>query len=135
MDTYEMSFRIIRFLLSDSSYECSKLANTEIIGDHGSSWVRPPYVVPYKESDLPHVDWETTDQYYEYYHGYTHLEKNGVSLKAGEEANVTITTPLEKLKWYNPVYRRWELEKMTYPVYVGNSAADEDLVKTEITIE
>ena len=58
-----------------------------------------------------------------------------VSLKAGEEANVTITTPLEKLKWYNPVYRRWELEKMTYPVYVGNSAADEDLVKTEITIE
>ena len=165
-----------------------------------------PYVVPYKESDLPHVDWEATDQYYEYYHGYTRLEKNGVkplvpygfglsyttfaitdpkaavegdnlvvsarvantgamdgdevvqvyvgfensavdrpvkqlrgfqrvSLKAGEEANVTITTPLEKLKWYNPVYRRWELEKMTYPVYVGNSAADEDLVKTEITIE
>lgn len=164
-----------------------------------------PYVVPYKESDLPHVDWEATDQYYEYYHGYTRLEKNGVkplvpygfglsyttfaitdpkaavegdnlvvsarvantgamdgdevvqvyvgfensavdrpvkqlrgfrrvSLKAGEEANVTITTPLEKLKWYNPVYRRWELEKMTYPVYVGNSAADEDLVKTEITI-
>lgn len=351
MDTYEMSFRIIRFLLSDSSYECNKLANTEIIGDHGSSWVRPPYVVtpeeglkkanencevifndgsdiesakklakeadavvfvvgynhddegefisedqmenytgavggdrkeslglhkdeiellqqvgpvneksvavlaggnmimmtewydcvnavimayypgmeggtalaeiiygdvnpsgklpyvvPYKESDLPHVDWEATDQYYEYYHGYTRLEKNGVkplvpygfglsyttfaitdpkaavegdnlvvsarvantgamdgdevvqvyvgfensavdrpvkqlrgfqrvSLKAGEEANVTITTPLEKLKWYNPVYRRWELEKMTYPVYVGNSAADEDLVKTEITIE
>ena len=165
-----------------------------------------PYVVPYKESDLPHVDWEATDQYYEYYHGYTRLEKNGVkplvpygfglsyttfaitdpkaavegdnlvvsarvantgamdgdevvqvyvgfensavdrpvkqlrgfqrvSLKAGEEANVTITTPLEKLKWYNPVYRRWELEKMTYPVYVGNSAADEDLVKPEITIE
>ncbi len=164
-----------------------------------------PYVVPYKESDLPHVDWEATDQYYEYYHGYTRLEKNGVkplvpygfglsyttfaitdpkaavegdnlvvsarvantgamdgdevvqvyvgfensavdrpvkqlrgfrrvSLKAGKEANVTITTPLEKLKWYNPVYRRWELEKMTYPVYVGNSAADEDLVKTEITI-
>lgn len=37
-----------------------------------------PYVVPYKESDLPYVDWEATDQYYEYYHGYTRLEKNGV---------------------------------------------------------
>ena len=164
-----------------------------------------PYVVPYKESDLPYVDWEATDQYYEYYHGYTRLEKNGVkplvpygfglsyttfditepkaavegdnlvvsvkvkntgavdgdevvqlyvgfensavdrpvkqlrgfkrvSVKAGEEVDVTITTPLEKLKWYNPVYRTWELEKMAYPIYVGSSAADEDLVKTEITI-
>ena len=37
-----------------------------------------PYVVPYSEDDLPHVDWEATDQYYEYYHGYTRLEKNGV---------------------------------------------------------
>lgn len=24
------------------------------------------------------MDWEATDQYYEYYHGYTRLEKNGV---------------------------------------------------------
>lgn len=37
-----------------------------------------PYVVPFKESDLPYVDWEATDQYYEYYHGYTRLEKNGI---------------------------------------------------------
>ena len=37
-----------------------------------------PFVVPEKESDLPYVDWEATDQYYEYYHGYTRLEKNGV---------------------------------------------------------
>lgn len=25
-----------------------------------------PYVVPHSESDLPHVDWEATDQYYEF---------------------------------------------------------------------
>ena len=37
-----------------------------------------PFVVPYKESDLPEVDWEAFDQYYEYYHGYTRLDKNGV---------------------------------------------------------
>lgn len=37
-----------------------------------------PFVVPYEESDLPWVDWEATDQYYEYYHGYTRLDKNGV---------------------------------------------------------
>ena len=37
-----------------------------------------PYVVPYREDDLPWVDWEATDQYYEYYHGYARLDKNGV---------------------------------------------------------
>lgn len=164
-----------------------------------------PYVVPYAESDLPHVDWEATDQYYEYYHGYTRLEKNGVkplvpygfglsyttfditdpkavvegdelkvtakvkntgdrdgdevvqvyvgfensavdrpvkqlrgfrrvSVKAGEEKEVVITTPLEKLKWYDPVYREWKLENMEYPIYVGSSAAEEDLVKTAVVI-
>ena len=164
-----------------------------------------PYVVPYSEDDLPHVDWEATDQYYEYYHGYTRLEKNGVkplvpygfglsytifeitdpkaavdgdvlkvtakvkntgtidgdevvqlyvgfensavdrpvkqlrgfkrvSVKAGEEKEVTICTPLEKLKWYNPIYREWQLENMEYPIYVGSSAADEDLVKTTIKL-
>ncbi len=164
-----------------------------------------PYVVPFSEDDLPHVDWEATDQYYEYYHGYTRLEKNGVkplvpygyglsyttfaitdpkavvdgdtlkvtakvkntgsldgdevvqvyvgfensavdrpvkqlrgfqrvSLAAGEEKEVEIRTPLEKLKWYNPVYREWQLESMEYPIYVGSSAADEDLTKTSITL-
>lgn len=38
-----------------------------------------PYVVPYQESDLPQVNWDTTYQWYDYYHGYTKLEKEGVS--------------------------------------------------------
>lgn len=164
-----------------------------------------PYVVPVAETDLPYVDWEATDQYYEYYHGYTRLEKNGVSplipygyglsyttfeifepkatlendilkvtvkvkntgkaageeviqfyagyenskvdrpvkqlrgftrvgLKPGEEKTVEIATPLEKLKWYDPVYREWKLEHMIYTVYVGSSSANEDLVTTEIQL-
>lgn len=164
-----------------------------------------PYVVPYSEADLPHVDWEATDQYYEYYHGYTRLEKNGVkplvpfgfglsytkfeiadpkaivdgenirvtvnvknsgyvagdevvqvyvgfansavdrpvkqlrgfkrvTLKAGEAKEVEIITPIEKLKWYNPVYREWQLENMDYPIFVGSSADEKDLTKTTITL-
>lgn len=164
-----------------------------------------PYVVPVSESDLPYVDWEATDQYYEYYHGYTRLEKNGVkplvpygfglsyttfsitdpkaeveddslkvtatvkntggrdgdevvqvyvgfenspvdrpvkqlrgfqrvSVKAGEEKQVTITTPLEKLKWYDPVYRQWKLDHVEHTIYVGSSSAKEDLVKTSIIL-
>lgn len=164
-----------------------------------------PYVVPYAESDLPYVDWEATDQYYEYYHGYTRLEKKGVkplvpygfglsyttfditnpqamvegdslkvtakvtntgavdgdevvqvyvgfensavdrpvkqlrgfqrvSVKAGETVDVTIVTPLEKLKYYDPAYRQWKLEEMEYTIYVGSSAAAEDLTTTKVTI-
>ena len=58
-----------------------------------------------------------------------------VAIKAGEETEVEITTPLEKLKWYDPVYREWKLEKMEYPIYVGSSAADEDLKKVSVTID
>lgn len=164
-----------------------------------------PFVVPVKESDLPHVDWEATDQYYEYYHGYTRLEKNGVTplvpygfglsyttfavsdasaavngdtltvtaklkntgaragdevlqmyvgfensavdrpvkqlrgfqrvhLEAGEETTVTIATPLEKLKWYDPSYREWKLEHMDYTLYVGTSADNKDLITTSVTL-
>jgi beta-glucosidase len=38
-----------------------------------------PFVIPRKESDLPQVNWDTTNQFYEYYHGYTKLEKEGVT--------------------------------------------------------
>jgi beta-glucosidase len=37
-----------------------------------------PFILPYKESDLPTVEWNTTSQYYDYYHGYAKLEKEGV---------------------------------------------------------
>lgn len=164
-----------------------------------------PYVVPYKEEDLPYVDWEATDQYYEYYHGYTRLEKHGirplvpygyglsyttfdfaeptaavegdqlvvhakvkntgtisgdevvqvyvgfenssvdrpvkqlkgfkrVSLQPGEEEDVQIAVPLEKLKWYDPSHREWKLEAMEYTVYAGSSADTADLKTTKIQL-
>jgi beta-glucosidase len=36
-----------------------------------------PYVQPLGESDLPQVNWDTTNQWYDYYHGYAKLEKEG----------------------------------------------------------
>lgn len=38
-----------------------------------------PFVLPEKESDLPQVNWETTEQWYDYYHGYAKLEKEGIT--------------------------------------------------------
>jgi beta-glucosidase len=37
-----------------------------------------PYVVVKNEEDLPYVNWDTTSQHYDYYHGYTKLEKEGI---------------------------------------------------------
>lgn len=48
-----------------------------IFGDVNPSG-KLPYVIPFKEDDLPQVNWDTTHQWYDYYHGYTKLEKEGV---------------------------------------------------------
>ncbi len=37
-----------------------------------------PYVIPFKETDLPQVNWDTRSQWYDYYHGYAKLEKEGI---------------------------------------------------------
>ena len=57
-----------------------------------------------------------------------------ISLKAGEEKDVEITIPMEKLKWYDPAFRTWRLEHMEYNVYVGSSSADEDLTITKVQL-
>ena len=164
-----------------------------------------PYVVPVKESDLPEVNWYTESQYYNYYHGYAKLEKEGilpsvpygfglsyttfkvsdaafsadgddvtasckvkntgdmdgaevvqmyigfknssidrpvkllrgfqrVELKQGEEKQVTIKAPVEKLKWFNEEKNAWELEHMEYEVYIGTSSAGKDLLEGKVTL-
>ncbi len=57
-----------------------------------------------------------------------------ITLASGETKNVSIEIPLEKLKWYNPVKRQWELENMIYQIYVGDSSAADQLLKREIRI-
>jgi beta-glucosidase len=37
-----------------------------------------PYVQPLREDDLPPLNWDTTNQWYDYYHGYARLEKEGI---------------------------------------------------------
>lgn len=159
-----------------------------------------PYVVPADEKDLPQVDWEATEQYYGYYHGYAKLEKEGiaplypyghglsytsfalsdarfaaepgglkasckvkntgeregtqviqlyvgfpgskvdrpvkllrgfarVSLLPGEEKEVTLTCPAEKLAYYNPYTRSMEVEHLRYDLYIGTSSDEKDLIK------
>lgn len=37
-----------------------------------------PFVIPFKESDLPETDWDADEIEYEYYHGYTKLDKENI---------------------------------------------------------
>jgi beta-glucosidase len=37
-----------------------------------------PFVITKKETDLPDINWVTDYQYYDYYHGYAKLEKEGI---------------------------------------------------------
>ena len=164
-----------------------------------------PYVVVRREEDLPCVNWNTTRQHYDYYHGYTRLEKEGVepvfpfgyglsyttfsyrdaefdaddegihasvtvantgsrsggevvqlyvgfansradrpakilrgfqrvSLEAGEEKRVEIFCPSQELKWYDPTDLSWHLDRMEYPVFIGSSSADKDLIRGTVNL-
>lgn len=175
-----------------------------IMGDVNPSG-KLPFVLPYEEKDLPQVNWDTTNQYYEYYHGYARLEKKGirpmlpygfglsyttftvdkpafsadgenvravcrvkntgdregaqvvqmyvgfgnspidrpvkllrgfqrVTLSPGEEKQIEISCPVEKLKYYDTKSASFQLEHMEYEMYIGTSSAEEDLLKGTVSL-
>jgi beta-glucosidase len=164
-----------------------------------------PFVLPYNENDLPSVVWDTTSQHYDYYHGYTKLEKEGVkpllpygfglsyttfqvsdasfkvdgdkmtascrikntgnvegtevvqlyvgfrnssidrpvkllrgfarvTLTPGQEENLTIGCPVEKLCYFNEKTNKMELERMEYEVYIGTSSSNDDLIMSTLKL-
>ena len=164
-----------------------------------------PFVLPYKETDLPQVNWDTTIQKYDYYHGYAKLEKEGVApllpygfglsytsfevsqasfkkdgdrvvatckvrntgevegtevlqlyvgfgnsaidrpvkllrgfsrinLLPGEEKEVTISCPIQKLCYFNENTNKMELEHMLYDMYIGTSSDNGDLLRGTVEL-
>lgn len=57
-----------------------------------------------------------------------------VGLKPGETKEVVITCPVDRLRWYNPGTRSWELEKMVYQAYIGTSSRAEDLLSGTLSL-
>jgi len=54
------------------------LATTRVLfGDVNPSG-KIPFVITFKENDLPQVDWIADEQVYGYYHGYAKLDKEGI---------------------------------------------------------
>lgn len=57
-----------------------------------------------------------------------------VSLDPGEEMEITIFCPVEKLKYYDPVYAMWRLEEIVYRAYIGTSSDMKDLLALEFRL-
>ena len=57
-----------------------------------------------------------------------------VNLAAGEEKEVVISCPVEKLAYYNAYTREMEVEHMVHQVYIGTSADNADLLKGTVEI-
>ena len=57
-----------------------------------------------------------------------------VSLVPGEEKEIVIRCPLEKLAYYDPKESTFRLEHMEYPVYIGTSADRRDLLEGSVTL-
>ena len=58
-----------------------------------------------------------------------------VPLKPGETRTVRLEVAAEDMAWYNPEAKGWEIEQMTYEVYVGSSSASSDLLRSEFAIQ
>ena len=57
-----------------------------------------------------------------------------VTLAPGEEKEVSIRCPLERLAYYDPKESAFRLEHMEYPVYIGTSSDPGDLLKGIVSI-
>jgi beta-glucosidase len=161
-----------------------------------------PFSTPYSESHLPYFSNDDNTFTYDYYHGYTLLDKNSIKpqypfghglsytrfelenhaldvlqdgirvgvdvtntgavdgkevvqvyvgfagsqverhrkllkgfekvlVKAGETVRVQVEVKLAELEYYSPQEQAFVFETMDYQVYVGNSSAEEGLVKLE----
>jgi beta-glucosidase len=75
-----------------------------------------PYVVVKDENDLPYVNWETNFQHYDYYHGYTKLEKEGTKPALPFGFGLSYTT----FDYSNPVFSSGE-NGITASVTVTNT--------------
>ncbi len=52
-----------------------------------------------------------------------------IYLNPGETKRVSISCPFDRIKYYDPETKTWQLEKTEYQIYMGSSSDDDDLLK------
>ncbi len=57
-----------------------------------------------------------------------------VALNPNETKTVSIEVKKKDLAWYNPENNTWEVENITYTIYIGASSSNKDLLTKKITL-
>jgi beta-glucosidase len=57
-----------------------------------------------------------------------------VMLKPNETKSISIEVKKKDLAWYNPENNTWEVENITYTIYIGSSSSNKDLLTETITV-
>jgi len=58
-----------------------------------------------------------------------------VALAPGETKRVTLTLKAKDLAYYDPASKRWTVERVDHPIYIGGSSRMADLLKARVRIE
>lgn len=58
-----------------------------------------------------------------------------VYVNAGETAQVELSIPVKDLAYWDVTTNSWKVEKINYPLYIGNSSRMEDLQRLEIIVQ
>ena len=58
-----------------------------------------------------------------------------IALQPGESKVVDLEVTAKDIAWYTPQAKEWQVEKMTYEVYVGSSSAKRDLLLASFDLE
>ena len=57
-----------------------------------------------------------------------------VALAPGETKTLTFSLPVTEIAYYNPANEKWEIEHMSYELYVGGSSKQEDLLTSSFEV-
>jgi beta-glucosidase len=58
-----------------------------------------------------------------------------VAVRPGESKRAGLRVDVKDLAWFNPATNAWEIEPMTYAVFVGPSSRTQDLLRATFTVE
>jgi beta-glucosidase len=57
-----------------------------------------------------------------------------VLLNPNQTQSISIEISKKDLSWYNPETKMWEIEDISYTVYMGSSSKEEDLLSAQIKL-
>ena len=94
-------------------------ATTNLLFGEANPSGKLPFTVAKQESDYPSVDWDASEQHYEYYHGYTRFDKQGITPRVPFGFGLSYTSFVLQAAQVKSVSR----DEVTFSVRVENTGS------------